>query len=111
MVRFCDAAVKAGTYQTPYRRVLALFFPRCAPPRRTVLAGVTLQLARGAALAVLGDAEALLSIILNVAEGCMRGQEVLDAPHLNAVVASFEGMMDSLRRHYYRPESWKENKV
>lgn len=62
MVRFCDAAVKAGTYQTPYRRVLALFFPRCAPPRRTVLAGVTLQLARGAALAVLGDAEALLHL-------------------------------------------------
>ena len=63
MIRLCEAAVKAATYQNPYRRVLALFFPRCAPPRRTVLSGVTLQLARGAALAVLGEAEPLLRLV------------------------------------------------
>ncbi len=57
------------------------------------------------------DAEILLTVILNVAEGCMRGQEVLNAAHLTAVVASFDRMMDSLRRHYYRPEAWKENQV
>jgi len=27
------------------------------------------------------------------------------------VVAGFDQMMDSLRRHYYRPEIWKEKKV
>ena len=63
MIRLCEAAVKAATYQNPYRRVLALFFPRCAPPRRTVLSGVTLQLTRGAALAVLGEAEPLLRLV------------------------------------------------
>ncbi len=58
-----------------------------------------------------GDADMLLTLILHVAEGCMRGQEVLNAAHLNAVVAGFDRMMDSLRRHYYRPEAWKENRV
>lgn len=56
------------------------------------------------------DAEMLLALILNVAEGCMRGQEVLHTPQLNTVVAGFDRMMDSLRRHYYRPEVWKENR-
>jgi len=57
------------------------------------------------------DAQVLLTLILSIAEGCMRGQEVLNAPQLNAVVAGFDQMMDSLRRHYYRPEIWKEKKV
>ena len=57
------------------------------------------------------DAEMLLTLILNVAEGCMRGQEVLHATQLNAIVAGFDRMMDSLKRHYYRPEAWKENRV
>lgn len=62
MIRLCDAAVKAGDYPNPYRRVLALFFPRSAPPRRTVLSGVTLQLTHGSALGVLGEAEPLLRL-------------------------------------------------
>jgi len=57
------------------------------------------------------DAEILLTLILNVAEGCMRGQEVLNAAQLNAIVAGFNQMMDSLKRHYYCPEACKENRV
>lgn len=57
------------------------------------------------------DAQVLLTMILSIAEGCMRGQEVLNAPNLNAVVAAFDQMMDSLRRHYYRPETRKEKMV
>jgi len=58
-----------------------------------------------------GDAEILITLILNIAEGCMRGQEALNAAHLNAIVAGFDQMMDSLQRHYYRPEAWKEKRV
>jgi len=57
------------------------------------------------------DAEMLLTVILNVAEGCMRGQEVLNATRLNAIIADFNRMMDSLQRHYYRSDAWKENQV
>lgn len=72
MIRLCDAAVEAGNFGSAYRRVLALFFPRTEPPRRTVLSGVTLQLTRGSALGVLGDAEALLRLAAGEAD-CAAG--------------------------------------
>lgn len=63
MIRLCDAAVKIGNYQNPYQRVLALFFPKLEPPKRTVLAGVTMQMTHGSALAVLGEAETLFRLV------------------------------------------------
>ena len=67
MLRLIHATVAYGDFKNPYQRVLALFFPRvhrrAHEPGRVVLSDVTLQLTRGAALAVLGDADALFRLI------------------------------------------------
>ena len=67
MIRLIHANVAYGDFKSPYQRVLALFFPRvhrrAHEPGRVVLSDVTLQLTHGAALAVLGDADALFRLI------------------------------------------------
>ena len=88
MIRLCDAAVEAGNFGSAYRRVLALFFPRTEPPRRTVLSGVTLQLTRGSALGVLGDAEALLRLAAGEAD-CAAGT----AERRGRIVRASAGML------------------
>lgn len=50
------------------------------------------------------DAKMLVTIILTLAEGCMRGQEELDGEKIDAVVPLFAEMMRSLKSHYYRRE-------
>lgn len=67
MIRLIHASVAYGDFKSPYQRVLALFFPRvhrrAHEPGRVVLSDVMLQLTRGAALAVFGDADALFRLI------------------------------------------------
>lgn len=46
------------------------------------------------------DAEALLEIILCLAEGCMQGQETLAPDALAGAVARFRRMLQSLKAHY-----------
>ena len=76
MIRLIHASVAYGDFKSPYQRVLALFFPRvhrrAHEPGRVVLSDVTLQLTRGAALAVFGDADALFRLIAGEA-ACSAG--------------------------------------
>lgn len=50
------------------------------------------------------DAEVLIDIILNIAEGCMRGREDLKEIKIKEILPVFRHMMESLKMHYYKCE-------
>ncbi|WP_238881782.1 TetR/AcrR family transcriptional regulator [Clostridium sp. YIM B02551] len=50
------------------------------------------------------DVKVLFEIVLSVAEGCMRGLEDLDISKIEKKVNEFKGMMNSLKKYYYKEE-------
>lgn len=50
------------------------------------------------------DVKILLDIVLSASEGCMRGLEDLDISKMQQKVSEFKGMMNSLKKYYYKEE-------
>jgi len=55
------------------------------------------------------DAEILIQMILTLAEGCIRGREDLTAKGIQESLIPFRAMLQSLKKHYYKPEACKED--
>lgn len=53
------------------------------------------------------DAGDLINIILNLAEGCMRGREDLDIGKIHEIIPEYQKMMASLKAHYYKDQGAK----
>ena len=53
------------------------------------------------------DAGDLINIILNLAEGCMRGREDLDIEKIQEIIPEYQKMMASLKAHYYKDQGTK----
>lgn len=48
------------------------------------------------------EAKELSDIILFIAEGCMRGREELSDAKIMEILPTFQSMMNSLKKHYYK---------
>lgn len=48
------------------------------------------------------DAKELIDMILLIAEGCMRGREELNDVKIREILPTFQNMMNSLKKHYYK---------
>ncbi len=55
-------------------------------------------------------ADDLINIILNLAEGCMRGREDLDIEKIQEMIPEYQKMMASLKAHYYKNQGTEGQK-